>query len=129
MSTTYLAVLAFLGAALVGLVIAWYWARVLKERYEAESRTRDSRLRLELSGGGSAELRQLSAEPILLVQSDDGLRVQIDDRPMVPLVALLGDGSAALREAAVKVAQHFGQRWTVLLSVDTDESLTVQRLA
>ncbi len=130
MTTTNLAILAFLGAALVGLIIAWYWARTLRERYEEESRTRGATLRLELSPGHGASLRGLTAEPILLKQAADGVRVQIDDRPMLPLAAFLaGEASSALREAAVRVAQQFGQTWTVLLTVHADESVTVQRLA
>jgi hypothetical protein len=130
MTTTNLAILAFLGAALVGLIIAWYWARALKERYEAEARAQNARVKLELSPGHGDHLRRLTAEPILLKQAEDGVRVQIDDRPMVPLAAFLGgDAAAALREAAARVAQHFGQTWTVLLTVDADESVTVHRLA
>jgi hypothetical protein len=130
MTITNLAILAFLGAALVGLIIAWYWARTLRERYEAESRTQGASLRLELSPGQSAGLRGLTAEPILLKQGHDGVRVQIDDRPMLPLAAFLaGDAAAALREAAARIAQQFGQDWTVLLTVHADESVTVQRLA
>jgi len=130
MTTTNLAILAFLGAALVGLIIAWYWARTLRERYEAESRAHGAAVRLELSPGHGASLRGLTSEPILLKQADDGVRVQIDDRPMLPLAAFLaGDASSALREAAARSAQQFGQRWTVLLTVHADESVTVQRLA
>ncbi len=130
MTTTNLAIFAFLGAALVGLIIAWYWARALKERYEAESRAQNARVKFELSSGRGDHLRRLTAEPILLKQAEDGVRVQIDDRPMVPLAAFLGgDVAAALREAAVRIAQQFGQTWTVLLTVDADESVTVQRLA
>jgi hypothetical protein len=130
MTTTNLAILAFLGAALVGLVIAWYWARTLKERYESESRSHGGAVRIELSPGHGASLRGLTPEPILLKQAADGVRVQIDDRPMLPLAAFLaGEASAALREAAARIAQHFGQSWTVLLTVHADESVTVQRLA
>jgi hypothetical protein len=130
MTTTNLAILAFLGAALVGLIIAWYWARTLRERFEAEARSHGAALRLELSPGHGASLRGLTSEPILLKQSADGVRVQIDDRPMLPLAAFLaGDASAALREASVRVAQEYGQSWTVLLTVHGDESVTVQRLA
>ena len=130
MTTTNLAILAFLGAALVGLVIAWYWARSLRERYETESHTHGAAIRLELSAGQGARLRELTTEPILLKQAADGVRVQIEDRPMLPLTAFLaGDTSTALREAAARVAQQFGQTWTVLLTVHADESITAQRLA
>lgn len=130
MTTTNLAILAFLGAALVGLVIAWYWARTLKERYAAEARAHGAALRLELSPGQGARLRELTSEPVLLKQAADGIRVQIDDRPMLPLAAFLAsDVSAALRECALHIAQQYGPIWTVLLTVHADESVTVQRLA
>lgn len=130
MTTTNLAIIAFLGAALVGLIIAWYWARTLKERFEAESRSQGAAVRLELSPGRGASLRGLTSEPILLKQAADGVRVQIEDRPMMPLAAFVaGDTSAALREAALRIAQQFGHSWTVLVTVHADESVTVQRLA
>lgn len=130
MTTTNLAILAFLGAALVGLIIAWYWARTLRERYEAEERSRGASVRIELAPGQGASLRGLTSEPILLKQAADGVRVQIDDRPMLPLAAFLAsDASTALREAAARIAQQFGPRWTVLVTVHGDESVTVQRLA
>jgi hypothetical protein len=130
MTTIAWAVLAFLVAALVGLIIAWYWARTLKARYDEEERARTARMTLELSAGCTARLRSLTPEPILLKQAADGVRVQIDDRPMVPLVAFLGkDVASALREAALVVAQHFGESWTVLVNVEADESITVRRLA
>jgi hypothetical protein len=130
MTTTNLAILAFLVAALIGLIIAWYWARTLKERYDADARSQNVRLKLELTPGNTRQLRDLTSEPILLKQAFDGVRVQIEDRPMVPLAAFLGkDVAVALRETAVLVAQHLGQTWTVLVSIDADESVTVQRLA
>jgi hypothetical protein len=130
MTTTNLAILAFLGAALVALVIAWYWARVLKERYDAEAGAHHARVKLELSSGSGARLLELTSAPILLKQADDGVRVQIDDRPMLPLAVFLGsEAASALREAAMLVSQTFGQSWTVLLTIEADEAVTVQRLA
>ena len=73
----------------------------------------------------------LSAEPILLKQGEEGVRVQIEHRPMMPLMAFAGQGrsSAALYETAARVTERYGAKWVVLVSAREDGRVTVQRLA
>ena len=56
--------------------------------------------------------------------------MQIEHRPMLPLMAFVGkDVSAALTEAAVRVTEEWGPRWVVLVTAREDGSVSVQRLA
>jgi hypothetical protein len=127
----YLWILIFLVAALVALLIVWFYARSLKRDLdEPPTSVAGARAVLEVGPTSAARLRELSAEPILLKQSDEGVRVQIEHRPMLPLMAYVGqDVSAALTEAAVRVTEQWGPRWVVLLSSGDDGSVTAQRLA
>ena len=69
-------------------------------------------------------------EPILIKQGEDGVRVQIEHRPMMPLMAFLGnDVSAALNETAGAVSERYGVKWVVLVSAHEDGRVTLQRLA
>ena len=59
----------------------------------------------------------LTDEPILLKQSEEGVRVQIDDQPMMPLAAFMGqEVAAALGRPRMRVSQAFGSRWTALVT-------------
>ena len=62
-----------------------------------------------LSETGADSLAHLSLEPILIRQAQDGLRVQLDDRPLVP-IAILTDhaAAAALREIVAAPASATG---------------------
>lgn len=87
-------------------------------------------LSLTLSERSTASLAHLSQEPILIKQAEDGLRVQLDNRPLVP-IAILTDlaAAAALREIVAGVSQDYGARWTALVTTAADGSIRVQRLA
>lgn len=131
MSSTYIAILVFLFGALIALLIVWWYARRMKEDLEkpppAIVGVREA---IELAPANAERLRGLSAEPILLKQSEEGVRVQIEHRPMMPLMAFVGkDVSGALGEASVKVTEKYGARWVVLVSAREDGGVTVQRLA
>jgi hypothetical protein len=85
---------------------------------------------IELTPASMEQLRRLSSEPILLKQGEEGVRVQIEHRPLMPLMAFLGkDVSAALAETAAAVTERYGVKWVVLVSVGQDDRVTVQRLA
>ena len=83
------------------------------------------------SGERRSACKELSAEPILLKQGEEGVRVQIEHRPMLPLMAFAGQGavSAAFNEAAARVSERWGPRWVVLLSAREDGTVSAQRLA
>jgi hypothetical protein len=131
MSGAALWVLVFLGVALVALLLVWYYARRVKTDLDsAPAAAAGARAALEMTPANAARLRELSAEPILLKQSEEGVRVQIEHRPMLPLMAFVGkDVSAALTEAAGRVSEQWGPRWVVLLTAHEDGSVKVQRLA
>jgi hypothetical protein len=130
-SGVYLVILVFLIVALVALVIVWVLARRMKNDLDVSpSAVAGARASLDLAPENVARLHQLSEEPILLKQSEEGVRVQIEHRPMLPLMAFVGkDVSAALSEAAARVSEQWGPRWVVLLTAGEDGSVSAQRLA
>jgi hypothetical protein len=128
----YVYVLVFLILALVALVAVWYFARRVKQDLDdSPSAHTGARASLSLTPEAVGRLRDLSSEPILLKQGEEGVRVQIEHRPMLPLMAFVGQGAvgAALNEAAVRVSEQWGPRWVVLLSAREDGSVSAQRLA
>jgi hypothetical protein len=128
----YVVVLVFLVVALVALVVTWYAARRVKSDLDTSpSAVTGSRAALELSPDSVRRLRELSEEPILLKQGEEGVRVQIEHRPMLPLMAFVGKGevSAALNEATACVSEQWGPKWVVLLSSHDDGTVSAQRLA
>ena len=132
MSGVYVVVLVFLVVALVALVAVWFFARRMKSDLDTSpSSVTGVRASLELSPGTVSRLRELSSEPILLKQGEEGVRVQIEHRPMLPLMAFAGKGEvrAALNEAAVRVSEQWGPKWVVLLSARDDGVVSAQRLS
>jgi hypothetical protein len=85
---------------------------------------------LRLDDECATRIRALSVEPFLLKQTVDGLRVQIANRPVVP-VALFADSGveAALTLAATQASERFGQSWVALASLDDDDVMSLRRLA
>jgi hypothetical protein len=130
-SGVYVVILIFLVVALVALIVVWVVARRVKSDLDSSpSGVAGARVSLELTPDNVTRLHQLSAEPILLKQSEEGVRVQIEHRPMLPLMAFVGkDVSAALNEAAVRVTEKWGGKWVVLLTAREDGSVSAQRLA
>ena len=131
MGRAYVVVLAFLFVALIALVVVWWYARRVKQDLdESPGIVAGARGVIELTPAAVDELRRLSAEPILIKQSDEGVRVQIEHRPMMPLMAFIGkDVSGALGETAAAVTERYGMKWVVLVSVGGDDRVTVQRLS
>ena len=80
-------------------------------------------LSFTLSDTSAASLAHLSQEPILIKQAQDGLRVQLDNRPLVP-IAILTDlaAAAALREIVAGASRNYGARWTALVIPSGDGS-------
>ena len=117
--------------ALIALAVVWWYARHVKEDLDESSRiVSGARGVIDLTPASMEQLRKLSSEPILIKQSEEGVRVQIEHRPMMPLMAFLGkDVSAALGETSAAVTERYGVKWVVLVSVGEDDCVTVQRLA
>jgi hypothetical protein len=130
-SSVYVWILVFLVVALVALLLIWFYARSVKRDLdESPTAAAGAKAALEMSPAAAARLRELSTEPILLKRSDAGVRVQIEHRPMLPLMAFVGqDVSAALNEAAARVSQQWGSTWVALLTAGDDGRVTAQRLA
>ena len=131
MSNIWLGVLFFLIAALVALIGVYYYARQVKQRLDGEATpVTGQRSSIQITTDHAVRLRSLTSEPILFKQSEEGIRVQIDDKPMLPLAAYMGqEVAAALREASLRVSQAYGSQWTALVTVREDGSGQVQRLA
>jgi len=127
----YVGILIFLFVALAALVAVWVYARWVKRDLDtAPTAVAGAKASLDLHPASVERLRELSEEPILLKQSEEGVRVQIEHRPMLPLMAFVGqDVSAALNEAAMHVSEEWGPRWVVLLTATDDGSVSAQRLA
>jgi hypothetical protein len=129
--SVYVIVLLVLVVGLVALLAVWVYARRVKGDLDSSpSAVAGAKASLDMTPGSAARLFELSAEPILLKQSEEGVRVQIEHRPMLPLMAFVGkDVSAALTEAAGRVSEQWGPQWVVLLSASDDGAVTAQRLA
>jgi hypothetical protein len=131
-SGVYIIVLIFLGVALLALAGVWFYARRVKGDLDtAPSAVTGERTVLELAPDSAGRLRELSAEPILLKQGEEGVRVQIEHRPMLPLMAFAGQGavSAALNDACARVSEKWGPKWVVLLTTREDGTVSAQRLS
>lgn len=124
-------VVVFAVVAILGILLAWWLGHRLKERLDGSRDVHSvTREVLALKPGSADVLRKLTTEPVLLKQAEDGLRFQIDQRPMAPIAALAGQPAAtALAEAAAAVSQRFGVRWVALVNPTEGDSVTVQRLA
>ena len=108
--SVYVWVVLFLAVALLALVAVWFFARRVKGDLDtAPTAVAGAKAALELTPSSIARLHELSAEPILLKQSDEGVRVQIEHRPMLPLMAFVGKD--------------------VLLSARDDGTVSAQRLS
>ncbi len=118
---------------LLALAILYWLARRLKRGLDAPTTAvlaAQEPLTFTLTDTAAASLAHLSQEPILIKQAEDGLRVQLDNRPLVP-IAILTDlaAAAALREIVAGASQSYGARWTALVIPAGDGSVSVQRLA
>ena len=114
-------------------VILYWYARRMKQGLDSSSTAAlaaQAPLTFTLSDASVASLAHLSQEPILIKQAEDGLRVQLDNRPLVP-IAILTDlaAAAALREIVAGASREYGARWTALVIPAQDGSVSVQRLA
>jgi len=131
MGKAYIVVLAFLFVALVALALVWWYARHVKQDLDQSSGiVAGARGVIELTPASMEQLRKLSSEPILIKQSEEGVRVQIEHRPLMPLMAFVGkDVNAALGETSAEITERYGVKWVVLVSVGQDDRVTIQRLA
>jgi hypothetical protein len=131
MSSAAVVIIVFLAVALVALAVVWWLARRMKQDLDSQTKTvTGSHGVIELAPSHAEELRKLSSEPILLKQSEEGVRVQIEHRPMMPLMAFVGkDVSQALNAAAAEITERYGVRWAALVRSSGDGRITVQRLA
>jgi hypothetical protein len=131
MSKAYIVVIVFLVIAIVALALVWWYARRMKQDLDDSGTiVAGARGVIELSPAAVEQLRGLSSQPILLKQSEEGVRVQIEHKPMMPLMAFVGrEVSAAIGEAAVAITERYGIKWVVLVSAADEQRVTVQRLA
>jgi len=123
--------LAFFAVAVAALVVAWWIARRAKRRID-EAGKGDRRhviSDLDVSPAVAGQLAEFSPEPIFLKQGDDGVRVQLENKPFVPLHFLTDQNTAgAMRQVALAVSQRFGPRWACLVTARPDGKVTIRRL-
>ena len=85
---------------------------------------------LTLTPANATRAGKLSREPIVVKQTAEGVRVQLENRPLLPLSMFTDlDAMAALREIAVRITQRFGTEWTALVTVEDDGSVSARRIA
>ncbi|HJW75266.1 MAG TPA: hypothetical protein VJ787_06300 [Thermoleophilia bacterium] len=123
--------LAFFILAAAALVVVWWFARRAKNRF-AEEGKRDRRhviSDLDVPPAIGSELAGFTPEPIFLKQGEDGVRVQLENKPFIPLHFLTDQGVAgAMRQVALAVSQRFGPCWACLVTARPDGRVTVRRL-
>lgn len=130
MSTTTIIVLVSV-IMIVIIAVGFSLTQRLKKRIDADVPHRvGPPVALTVSAESAARVARLSTEPIFVRQAPDGTRVQIENRPMVPLV-MLTDGEAVLglREVTMAAANRFGATWTGLVTTDDQGVVSVQRLS
>jgi hypothetical protein len=112
------------------LALGWWWARRVKRDLDAQVAlgTKEP-LVLRVPRATAAQLRALSPDPLLLKQAPDGLRVQIENRPMVPVALFAGkDIAVALIESAARISERLGPQWATLVNAAEDGTLSVRLL-
>lgn len=131
MDSRIVVVVVFVVVALLALAVAWWYAHSVKRNLDAAPPLNANvRSVIDLAPASIEQLRLLSAEPILLKQSEEGVRIQIEQKRMLPMMAFAGkQGSAAVGEAAALITQRYGVKWVVLVSPTENGQVTVQRLA
>lgn len=115
---------------LVVLVIFFYGQRVKRRLDTKESPLLRAPITVVVSKDSAEHLTKSFRDPLLIKQGADGIRVQIDNRPLVPL-AILTDQVAqrAVREVAVAAGESFGEKWTAVAATQADGTVSVQRLS
>lgn len=126
-------ILVSLGLVVVAAVI-WWWAGRMKQNLDqgasGPALVGVTSAPVDVSSECAAQFHALSREPLLLKQTPDGLRVQIEDRPAVPVALFAEKGVAqALLEAAGLASQRFGPQWVALASIGDDGRLSLRRLS
>ncbi len=131
MSSAAYIIIVFVAVALIALAAVWWYARRMKADLDDQAHAvAGAQSVIELAPNCVALLRGLSSDPILLKQSEEGVRVQIEHRPMMPLMAFVGkDASAALSAAAAEITERYGIRWVVLVSAGENDRVSILRLA
>ena len=120
-------------ALIILCAVLYAYAKQVKRRLDTAATSAlvaQAPLTFTLSDTSVASLAHLSQEPILIKQAEDGLRVQLDNRPLVPIAILTAlAAAAALREIVAGTSREYGARWTALVMPAGDGSVSVQRLA
>jgi len=109
-----LVVIVIVTIALIVVIAALYWyASRLKRSFDAPSPAAlaaQPPLVFDLSQASADSLAHLSREPILIRQAEDGLRVQLDNRPLVPIAILTDRARQPALRGSLDCAGHAGRR-------------------
>lgn len=112
------------------LVVYFYGQRVKRRLDTAETPHLGAPLTVTVSRDSAEHLARTVREPLIIKQGSDGTRVQIDNRPLVPLVILTDQvAQRAVREIVVAAGEKFGLTWTAVATSLEDGTVSVQRLS
>jgi len=132
MVSTMVYVWVFIVTAAMALVAlgAWYIAGRVKRSLEAAPiGNHRQTAEFTLPSGSALSLSGLSPEPLFLKRSVDGVRVQFEDRPFVPIHFLTDQATvAALRQVAATISERFGTEWSCLVTTSAEGKVSVHRL-
>lgn len=112
------------------LVVYGYGRRVKRRLDTAETPLSGGSFTVTISGDSAEHLARTLREPLIIKQAPDGTRVQIDNRPLVPLVILTDQvAQRAIREVVVAAGERFGMAWTAVATSLEDGTVSVHRLS
>lgn len=112
------------------LVIYFYGQRVKRRLDTVGTSEMGGPLAMNVSRESAEYLANTLREPLIIKQGPDGTRVQIDNRPLVPLVMLTDQvAQRAIREVVVASGERFGVTWMAVASTLEDGTVSVQRLS
>ena len=116
---------------IVVLLVAYFYGQRVKRRLDmAETPHPGGPLTVTVSRDSAEHLAMTLREPLIIKQGSDGTRVQIDNRPLVPLVILTDQvAQRAIREIVVAAGERFGLTWTAVATSLEDGTVSVQRLS
>ena len=113
------------------LLVVYFYGQRIKQRLDsAEAPHVGGPLTVTVSQDAAEHLARTLREPLIIKQGPDGTRVQIDNRPLVPLVILTDQvAQRAVREIVAAAADRFGLTWTAVATSREDGTVSVQRLS
>jgi hypothetical protein len=113
------------------LLVGYFYGQKVKQRLDTPKNPQmRAPIKVSVSHESAEYLARSLREPLIIKQALDGTRVQIDNRPLVPLVMLTDQGAQkAIREVVVAAGEKFGTTWMAVASTLEDGTVSVQQLS